>query len=424
MDIASQSALCGGIEATAKPISFEEAMANVLSAAMMPTSDELIPLTQAFGRVLSSDLHACAPLPRFDHSAMDGFAVRTADFLGNGPWSLTVVRQIVAGEPSLNVPAAPHTAIGVLTGAAVPPDFDSVITSESCSHLPNGDIVIATKPKSGMNIRRTGEDVTMGRMVTQKGCRVTPHIAALLAALGLDKVGVFPKVKVAMFVTGSELRRPRVPLAAGQIYDSNSFMAAATLNNPCIDFTDLGHLPDDFTAITAGLRTAALEHDVIITSGAMSHGAADHMREALKANGAQLSVPQIAMRPGKPATFGRVGRALFIGLPGNPMAAAVALQQIALPAIRLTAGFKTTTSTWFPAVAGFDHEKRTGRTEFIPVSLSGRDQSGQPVLQMLGRGSSGSLLPMATAAGLVRLSAEREKVAPGDLVRFEPFQDM
>ncbi len=424
MDIGPQSALCGGFEPVTRLLSFEETMARVLAAATAPTSNELIPLPKAFGRVLSGDVYACAPLPRFDHSAMDGFAVRVADFTGDGPWTLKVIRQIAAGAPLLAEPFAADMAIEILTGAAIPPGFDSVVTSESCRHLPNRSIVIETKPKSGMNIRLRGEDVIRGRRVAHKGSVVTPQTAALLAALGIANVDVFPKIKVAMIATGSELRRPGEPLAAGQIYDSNSFMVRATLNKPWIDFTDFGHLPDDPEAISAGVKTASQEHDVLITSGAMSHGAADHMRAALKASGAQLSVPKVAMRPGKPAAFGRVGRALFLGLPGNPMAAAVALLQIALPAIRRTAGFNTTTSAWFPAVADFNYAKRAGRTEFIPVSLSGRDQAGRPIMEMLGRGSSGSLFPMAMAAGLVRLPAECEKVTIGDVISFEPFQDM
>jgi molybdopterin molybdotransferase len=196
-------------------------------------------------------------------------------------------------------------------------------------------------------------------------------------------------------------------------------MAAGMLSLPWID--DLGHLRDDPGAIREALQMASQEHDVVLTSVGMSHSAADHMRTALEACNARLEVLNVAMRPGKPATVGRVGRALCIGLPGNPMAAAVVLGQIGFPAIPATSGFRQHSVDWYSAVAGFDDRKREGRTEFVPVKVTGRDEMGLPVLARLGRGSSGSLLPIAVADGLAVLRPESIHIPEGTVVQYEPF---
>ena len=342
-------------------------------------------------------------LPRFDHSAMDGYAVRTDDFSGTGPWSFEISGKTAAGDPPRGPVHAHRTAVEIYTGAPIPEGFDAVVIRERCARISGDRILTAFLPRTGENIRRRGEDVATGALVAASGSIVPPHVAALFAALGISEIDVRPRVRVALLTTGSELLRPGELLGPGQIYDSNRYMAAGMLSLPWIEFADLGRLPDDVESITASIGSASGQYDILLTSGGMSHGAADYVRAALAANGARLEVLNVAMRPGKPATIGRVGRALFIGLPGNPMAAAVVLQQIAFPAIRRTAGLARHQAEWFPAVAGFDYVKREGRTEFVPVKVAGRTEVGLPVLSALGRGSSGSLLPMAQADGLAML---------------------
>lgn len=412
---------CGGIGAERKALlSFDDAVAAALATALPLSGSERLDLRNANGRILSRDIRASSALPRFDHSAMDGFAVRSSDLTGPGPWTLPILRTMAAGDGISETSALPGTALEIYTGAPVPAGFDAVIVREKCRRI--GDTVLtAYLPKVGENIRKLGEDVAQGVQLASSGTLISPHVAALLAGSGINEVDIRPRVRVALITTGSELRRPGEALHSGQIYDSNRYMAAGMLSLPWVEFTDLGHLRDDPGAIREALQMASQKHDVVLTSGGMSHSAADHMRTALEACNARLEILNVAMRPGKPATVGRVGRALFIGLPGNPMAAAVVLGQIGLPAIRATSGFRQHGVEWYPAVAGFDYRKREGRTEFLPVKVTGRDEMGLPVLARLGRGSSGSLLPMAVADGLAVLRPEKIHIPEGTVVRYEPF---
>lgn len=411
---------CGGVGAErAAPLPFDDAVRTAIGAARPNEAVELVPLHSSIGRVLASDISSPACLPRFDHSAMDGYAVRTVDLIGSGPWTLSKGHRILAGDPPASHPAA-GTCAEIYTGAPVPEGHDAVVIRERC--VVAGDTVLVTgSVRVGENIRRRGEDVSEGMRVASSGQAVTTHVAAMLAALGVASVEVRPRVRVAMLTTGTELVRTGEGLLPGQIYDSNSVMVAAALSLPWIELVDLGHIPDDLPAISEALRHASQHYDVILTSGGMSHGAADHMRAALAENGSRLDVMQVAMRPGKPATIGRVGNSLFIGLPGNPMAAAVVLRQIALPAIRRTAGMQKVESGWIRAIASFEYRKREGRTEFVPVRITGTDGYGRPLLAILGRGSSGSLLPMAIADGVAMLGQEDSEIRPGQELRFEPF---
>lgn len=422
VDTSSVADDCGGVGEERKvALPFNDAVAVAVGAAFAPALVEPLSLAESVGRILGGDITAPAALPRFDHSAMDGYAVRTEDFVGTGPWALRVASRIAAGDHPIGVGRDDGAVVEIFTGAPVPPGFDAVVIRERSSRLGPDGILIAARPQPGENIRRAGEDVGQGTTIAYSGATISAHLAALFAALGVTSVSVRPKIRIAVLTTGSELRRPGETLEPGQIYDSNSYMAAGMLSQPWIEYTDLGRIPDDLRSITEAVCAASDTCDVLITSGGMSHGAADHVRAALEACDARLEVLNVAMRPGKPATFGRVGRALFIGLPGNPMAAAVALRQIALPAIRKTAGIAMIEAPWATAVSGFEYNKREGRTEFVPVAIVERDPSGRPVLERLGLGSSGSLLPMARADGLARLEHDQARISVGDQVRFESF---
>lgn len=400
---------------------FDDAVEAAIETARLPTRSERIELIHAAGRVLASDIPAPATLPRFDHSAMDGYAIRISDLVGNGPWTLRVEKTMAAGDEDAKWAGSPGTAVEIYTGASIPHGFDAVIIREGCSRSGH-EITFSRAPGRGQNIRRTGEDIAYGSCAAMAGTIVTPHLAALLSALGVSRVAVRPPLRVGFLSTGSELRMPGEDLRPGQIYDSNRYMAAAMLALPWIEFTDLGQLPDDFQIIARRLAEASSAHDAVIASGGMSEGGADFMHRALIANGGHLNVMNVAMRPGKPAAIGRVGSALFIGLPGNPMAAAIVLHQIGLPALRASTGMQGHRPKWYPAIAGFGVTKRENRTEFMPVKLTGRNDLGLPVLAPLGRGSSGNLSSMARADGLVLLPPEAMSVTEGTPVRYFPFE--
>jgi molybdopterin molybdotransferase len=284
-------------------------------------------------------------------------------------------------------------------------------------------ITLTEPPVLGQNIRRAGEDQPQGSQPVPAGHVLTAPRLALLAGCGMAQVTVGAKLRVAMFSTGSELVEPGHLLAHGQIYNSNRVMLRALLTLQWVALTDYGILPDDPALIRATLRRAASENDVVISSGGMSAGEEDHVLDALRAEDAALDVLKVAIRPGKPLTVGRIGQALFVGLPGNPYAAAITFAQIARPALRKAAGITEILDLWLPAVAAFSYDRTPGRREYIPVTWDTRDAMGRPVLNRLGHGASASLAPIAAARGIAALPAEAGHIRTGMPLMMEPLTE-
>jgi len=406
-----------GAEGRVIPVDIAAAKAVAIARTVAET--ERVPLMEAAGRVLAGELNAAIDLPPFDNSAMDGYAVRTADFKGTGPWELSLVGRIAAGDFHAGRGSRPDEAIRIFTGAPVPPGFDAVVMQEHCER--RGDrILVARLPRRGENVRHAGEDVRAGSLLMGAGDQLSPQRLALLAGQGQNAVEVLRKVRIGLISTGSELRDPGEPLARGQIYNSNRVMIRAMLSaSPWAEIVDYGIVPDRRDALAEAFGEAARRCDVLVTTGGISAGEEDHVVSALGHNGGSLDVLKVAMRPGKPVKIGMIGPMLFAGLPGNPNAALVTFRQIALPAIRTIAGLRGTGPDWSPAIAGFTYEKRLGRTEFVPVRITGRDESGRPVLEMLGRGSSASLMAMSLADGIAMLPPDVVAIERGLPLSFE-----
>lgn len=401
-------------------ISVDVAAAKAMALAKPLAQSESIRLLAARGRILARPVKARIDLPRFSNSAMDGYAIRTADLVGEGPWNLPVGDRIAAGDDG-EVGRVTRSAVRIFTGAPVPAAYDAVIMQENVVREAN-DIRIARRPRPDENIRRAGEDVRSGTRLLEEGVLLTPQRLALLAAQGIDRVDVVRRVRVALISTGSELAEIGSQLRAGQIYNSNRVMLSAILGGFLwAEIVDFGIVADDEAAIASVLKQAADGCDVIVTTGGVSAGEEDHVVRALAASGAEPAVLKVAMRPGKPVKVGLAGSALFAGLPGNPNAALVTFHQIALPAIRRIAGLTATKNDGVTAVADFDYRKKLGRTEFVPAKVVGRDEYGRPIITMLGRGSSASLTAMAAADGIAILPPDCAEIDPGISLRFESF---
>ncbi|SDA38762.1 gephyrin-like molybdotransferase Glp [Mesorhizobium qingshengii] len=407
--------------ASGKVISVDIAAAKAIAIARTVRETEHVPLMAARGRILARDLFGSIDLPPFDNSAMDGYAVRLADFVGAGPWTFSVSGRIAAGETCSEQPSASKEALRIFTGAPVPAGFDAVVMQEHCERT-NDAVVITTLPRRGENIRNAGEDVRVGKRLMGAGDQLSPQRLALLAGQGMAEVEVLRKVRIGLISTGTELKEPGEILDLGQIYNSNRVMIRAMLSAASwAEIIDFGIVPDRRDALVRTFGEAASRCDVLVTTGGVSAGEEDHVVSALGQHGGTLDILKVAMRPGKPVKIGMIGTMLFAGLPGNPNAALVTFRQIALPAIRAIAGLRSVEADWSPAVAGFAYEKRLGRTEFVSVRVTGRDEFGRPVLDMLGRGSSASLMAMALADGIAMLPPDVGSIERGMPLRFESF---
>lgn len=401
-------------------LTVDAARLRAIAAACPVPDSEVIDLDDALGRVTAAQIVATESLPPFNNSAMDGYALQVADLAGSGPWTLPVADRIAAGDGRDNTLKS-GTVARIFTGAPVPHGADAVVMQESVAR--DGDtITLSQVPRSGLNIRRRGEDLVAGGFALAPGLALTPPRLALLAGCGVSLVDVKRRVRVAILSTGNELAEPGHPLRYGQIYNSNRVLLRATLSQmPWVKLTDLGILPDEPAAIRVAIRDAARLHDVVISSGGVSAGEEDHILDALRAEHAELDVLKVAIRPGKPLTVGRLGQSLYFGLPGNPYAAAITFSQIARPALRRVAGLVEEPDIWIPAVAGFSYTRTTGRREYVPVAWDRRDTMGRPVLDRLGQGASASLSPVAQAMGIAVIPPELSVVHRGQPLQVEPL---
>ncbi|MFN6977147.1 MAG: gephyrin-like molybdotransferase Glp [Gemmobacter sp.] len=397
----------------------DAARLRAVAAARVVAEVETLPLAAARCRVAAGPAVAAVALPPFDNAAMDGYAFASRALAGPGPWSLPVSLRIVAGDTARH--SLPEgTAARIMTGAPLPDGADAVVMHERIRR--SGErIEITDRPALGLNIRRLGEDCTVGDVLLPDGALLTPQRLALLAGAGLPQVAVRRKLRVGLLSTGNELRDPGSRLHHGQIYNSNRVMLAAAMSDPWLDLVDHGILPDDPEAIRAALRALSATCDVIVSSGGVSAGEEDHVLDALAREAAELEVLKVAIRPGKPLTVGRIGGALFFGLPGNPYAAFVTFTQIARPALRRASGLTEIPDDWLAGIADFDLDRVTGRREYLPVTWDRRDALGRPLLRLISRGASARLSPISLARGIAMIDEGAGSVRKGMPLPVEPL---
>jgi molybdopterin molybdotransferase len=341
--------------------------AAALIAERVPPLDgaEPVALRAALGRVLAEDLRAPVALPPFFNAAVDGYAFRHADLAPEGPTRLPVAGRLQAGEAG--APVAPGTAVRIFTGAPMPDGADTVMMQEDAREEA-GAVVLPPGLRRGANCRPAGEDVALGEVALAEGRRLGPAEIGLAAALGLAVLPVRRRVRVGVFSTGDELAEPGGVLGAARTYDSNRFTLMALLASLPAEAVDLGILPDDAAATARALAAAAATHDLLLTSGGVSTGEADHVRAAIEAGG-RLVFWRLAVKPGRPAAMGvlpkagpgfETGGTPVVGLPGNPVAAVVTFLHLARPLVLRLAGAAPDPLPRFAAVADFAYRKKAG----------------------------------------------------------------
>lgn len=394
-------------------LSFDAARAALLAAATAPHHAENRPLADCDGRVLAADLLAPLAVPGFDNSAMDGYAFHLADF-DTPPGRIAVVQRIAAGETGQ--PLAAGSAARIFTGAPIPDGCNAVMAQEDCE-AGEGWVQPLRTPRPGQHIRRRGEDIAEGSVVLSAGQRLAPQQLALAASLGLASLPVRAALRVGLLCTGDELTAPGQPLPAGGIYNSNQFAIGALLRRLGCTVHDYGQVADSRAATETALARAAGECDVVISCGGVSVGEEDHVKAAVSALG-RLDLWKIALKPGKPLAFGKIGSADFIGLPGNPVSAFLTFVLLARPFLLQRMGACVGPLQSLPLTAGFDWPRADGRREFLRARL---EHDGRVALYP----SQGSAVmsSLAWADGLVDLPPDTV-VEAGQTIRFIPLANL
>lgn len=389
---------------------------ELLARARPVTGTTTLALAETLGRVLAQAQVSAITVPPLDNSAMDGYAVRVADLAVAGA-RLAVSQRILAGQ--VGSPLQPATAARIFTGAPIPPGADAVVMQENCT-VDEQRVIVNTLPHAGENIRRAGEDIKPGAEILPLGTRLGAAEMGLAASVGLANLPVLRRLKVACFFTGDELATPGQPLAPGQIYNSNRYLLTGLINGLGCELIDLGIVPDTLEATIDALRHAASVADVVITSGGVSVGEADYVKEAVEATG-QVEMWKVAMKPGKPIVYGRVKDADFIGLPGNPVSAFVTFCLFVRPFLLKRMGAAKVLYKAFPVKAGFFWTRPGMRREFLRARLE--PDAGGAVAHLFSNQSSGVLTSCTWADGLVDVEMG-QTVQPGDWVRFIPFSEL
>lgn len=395
----------------------DEAIGHLLNQAPPPPPVHRIGLDQALARVLAADILCPMNLPAWDNSAMDGYALRAADLPVDGGY-LTLARRIAAGdEPGESLRGG--QVVRIFTGAPLPPGADTVVPQESCQV--DGERVWLPSVNSGDHVRKEGEELRRGDRLLEAGTRLRAQELGLLAGAGVGQVDVYRPLQVGLLSSGDELREPGEPLAPGQIYNSNRHSLAALLRGWGVEVHDFGVMPDQLLASRQTLRLAAAECDVLITSGGVSVGEEDHLKQAIEALGS-IDLWRLAIQPGKPLAFGDVEGKPWIGLPGNPSAALITALIVVRPFLFRAQGMGDVLPVPLQLPAGFDWLKRNRRRQYLRARLV-PDANGHLCVELHPQQSSSMLTAACWADGLavVECGAQLHK---HDKVLYLPFTDL
>jgi len=379
---------------------------------------QTLPLEQCMNRRLAEALTTPYDSPRFDNAAVDGYAFNCNDLIQQPDATLPLMATEANAGGSEKLSLKQGYCMRVLTGAQMPKGANTVVMQEDV-HLTNDSVTFPSHYKAHSNWRPQGEDVKAGEVIINQGQLIRPQDIGLAAAAGQAQLRVYNKVRVALFSTGNEVYELGQELPEDGIYDVNRYLLKALLTSLHCEVTDLGILADDFSTIRTALDSASQDHQLIITSGGASTGSHDHIANVLKDLG-EVHAWRLAIKPGRPLAFGQLGPALFLGLPGNPVAANVCTLMFGQPLIRALSGGGWHRPKSYPQKLGFDVNKKVGRREWLRV-FQEQQPNGDYVLQRSASHGSGILTSMTRADGLVEVDEASGNLPVGSLVDFIPF---
>ncbi len=410
---------CEAFDDAPSLISVEEALRRIATNAAPVHGTETAPLSLATGRVLAEPVKAVAMAPPFDNAAMDGYAVDSTGLDGDGPWRLSVAERIAAGEVAAGQVAG-RNAARVFTGAPVPPGADAVVKQESVVR-DGATVILDRRPLPGLNIRRAGVDMRSDQTILQAGARLGPREIAACAAAGAARVHLHRPIRVGLLATGSEVRHVGSDREAAQIWDVNTPMLCSELSRPDIELARVRQGVDDRTQLRRCLADMAETIDLIVTTGGISVGEEDHVKPVLADLGTQTYFSGVAIKPGKPVSFGRLGKAIWLGLPGNPLSAFATWQVFGLPLLDVLSGRRRGTRVRRHVVAGKQIIRKPGRCELRPARIVGFDDQGREVVDFDDTINSAHVARLPDTDGLLFIPAKTERVPEGALIEFQPF---
>ena len=417
-DIARIVSCIDGYDPDALPV--DKARAAIRACLAPIAVSELVPLRTALGRVLAEDIVPSIDVPGHDNSAMDGYAVRSADLKPDAESILEEIGTALAGRAHQGSVAAGQ-CVRVMTGAVLPSGADTVVIQEIV-RVDGQRIAIPPGQKPKQNVRYAGEDLKAGVPVLRTGMPIGPAELGVISSLGIARVSVRRRLRVVFFSTGDELSSVGTPLAQGQVYDSNRYTLRGMLSRLGVELLDFGIVRDDPAELEHALRSASLSADAIVTSGGVSVGEADFVRRLMGELG-EVLFWKIAMRPGRPMAFGRIGNAFLFGLPGNPVAVMVTFYQFVREALLALAGrTDDVTPASFRVQSAAALRKIPGRTEYQRGILF--RENGEWKVRTTGQQGSGVLRSMAEANCFIVLEHERGAIAAGDPVSVQPFDGL
>lgn len=399
-----------------------EALRRIDDQTTSVSGEERVALRDALGRLLADPIVSPMNVPNHTNSAMDGYALAATDLPVNDSRQLVVLGTAWAGR-AFDGAVAPGCAVRVMTGAVMPRGTDTVIMKEQVDEKADErgeSIIVGQGHRGGQNVRQAGEDIGIGDRVLAPGKRIMPAELGLLGSLGIAEVSVKRRLRVAFFSTGDELRSLGEPLALGEVYDSNRYTLYGMLTRLGVELIDLGVIRDDPDTVRAAFLEAARLGDAVISTGGASTGDADYIGETLARLG-EVRFWRIAIRPGRPLAFGRIGDAMFFGLPGNPVAVMVTFYQFVQPALlRMMGSDEAHPNPTVRVTCESRLRKKPGRVEVYRAILS-RDAEGRPSVRSSGKTGSGLLHTMSDANCFIILPQDAQSVEPGAEVEVQPF---
>jgi molybdopterin molybdotransferase len=394
---------------------------RIIAERVTPVAEiETVALAAASGRVIAHDVMAPIDLPPFDNSAVDGYAVRHGDLGAGAETRLTVAERVTAGRAAAQALTAGH-AVRIFTGAPMPAGADTVFMQEDV-RTDGADVIVPPGLKRGANRRLAGEDVRSGSVVLPAGRRLAAQDVALAAAVGLTRLDVRRRVRVAVLSTGDEIVEPGAPRPGAALFDANRYLLAGLIERLGAASTDLGIVPDDPDQLARAIAGAAADHDLVLTSGGVSTGEADHVRRAVESVG-RLVFWRVAIKPGRPVAMGVIPGAsadtgaAFVGLPGNPAAVYVTFARVVRPLLLRLAGAEALALVALPVRAAFGYRKKTGRREYVRVKLV-RAADGTVEAVKHAQDGAGIITSLTETDGLVELPEDATTVEPGSTVGF------